>query len=126
MKPRILMSKKSTATTVMSLVLLASALGIMPTTALAETRSVNLMVPTMDCDMCPITVRKALENLDGVEQAKVDFGDKTAWVIFDDDKVSVERLMEATKDAGYPSEVIEARKNNDSKEHSNVNKGNES
>ncbi|QDO86583.1 mercury resistance system periplasmic binding protein MerP [Shewanella psychropiezotolerans] len=110
----------------MSLVLLASALGIMPTTALAETRSVNLMVPTMDCGMCPITVRKALENLDGVEQAKVDFGDKTAWVIFDDDKVSVERLMEATKDAGYPSEVIEARKNNDSKEHSNVNKGNES
>ncbi|WP_157752180.1 hypothetical protein [Shewanella benthica] len=41
MKPRVLMSKNSTATTVMSFVLLASALGIMSTAALAETRSVK-------------------------------------------------------------------------------------
>ncbi|WP_295029520.1 mercury resistance system periplasmic binding protein MerP [Shewanella sp.] len=124
MKPRVLMSKNSTASTLMSSVLLASALGIMPTAALAETRSVNLMLPTMDCGMCPITVRKALENLDGVEQAKVDFGDKTAKVIFDDDKVSVERLMRATKDAGFPSEIIAT--SHKSHASSDVNNGNES
>ena len=124
MKAQVLMSKKSTATTAMSLVLLAFAFGIMPTAVLAETRSVNLIVPTMDCGMCPITVRKALENLDGVEQAKVDFDDKTARVIFDDAKVSVERLMQATKNAGYPSEVIEASKK--SHANSDVNNGNES
>ena len=118
------MSKNSTASTLMSSVLLASALGIMPTAALAETRSVNLMLPTMDCGMCPITVRKALENLDGVEQAKVDFGDKTAKVIFDDDKVSVERLMRATKVAGVPSEIIAT--SHKSHASSDVNNGNES
>ncbi|AQS39295.1 copper chaperone [Shewanella psychrophila] len=119
MKVRILVSKKSTITTAISLVLLAPVLGIMPTVASAESRSVNLMVPTMDCGMCLITVRKALENLDGVEQAKVDFNDKTAKVIFDDDKVSVERLMQATKEAGYPSEGVEPNK------LKNSNKGNE-
>ena len=57
----------------------------------------------MDCATCPITVRKALEKVPGVEAAKVDFKTKLAVVSFDPAKTKPEALMKATSDAGYPS-----------------------
>ncbi|MAZ90012.1 MAG: mercuric transport protein periplasmic component [Cellvibrionaceae bacterium] len=72
----------------------------------AESRTVTLSVPGMNCRLCPVTVRKALEKVDGVEQTQVNYDSRTATVIYDDKKVDVVKLTRATKDAGYPSEVI--------------------
>ena len=74
--------------------------------AWADTRTVKLSVPSMNCAMCPITVRKALEKVDGVKQADVDYKTKSAVVIYDDQKASVDLLTKATQDAGYPSTEV--------------------
>lgn len=68
-------------------------------------RTIVLDVQNMTCQLCPITVRKALEKVPGVTQAKVDFDRKTATVDFDPDKVGAAALIKATSEAGYPSTV---------------------
>lgn len=73
--------------------------------ALAAQKSVVLSVPGMNCAACPITVRKALEQVPGVEKVKATLEPPEAVVTFDDGKTSVDRLMEATRNAGYPSSV---------------------
>lgn len=65
--------------------------------------TVNLSVPTMDCPVCPITVKKALIKVPGVSQAEVNFAKRLATVTFDDTRTSVDNLTNATKNAGYPS-----------------------
>jgi periplasmic mercuric ion binding protein len=74
--------------------------------ALADgARTATLEVSNMDCAVCPITVRKALENVPGVATATVDFKTKRAVVAFDPARTSPEALAKATADAGYPSSV---------------------
>jgi mercuric ion binding protein len=74
--------------------------------ALADgVRTATLAVSNMDCAVCPITVRKALEKVPGVATAKVDFRSKLAVVSFDPGKTGTEALTKATADAGYPSSV---------------------
>jgi periplasmic mercuric ion binding protein len=71
----------------------------------AGAHNATLAVANMDCATCPITVRKALERVPGVESAKVDFKTKLAVVAFDPAKTKPEALVKATTDAGYPSTV---------------------
>ncbi len=71
----------------------------------AAVQTVRLSVPTMDCPVCPITVKKALTQIDGVSKAEVNFDKKLATVTFDDAKASAQELTEPTKNAGYPSSV---------------------
>lgn len=73
----------------------------------AAEQTVILSVPGMSCGMCPITIRAALNKVDGVIEASADNASKTATVRFDPSKTNVEALIEATKNAGYPSSVQE-------------------
>jgi len=73
--------------------------------AFAKQKIVTLEVPTMNCASCPITVKWALQKVDGVSKAEVTYETKLAVVTFDDEKTSVEALTEATTNAGYPSTV---------------------
>lgn len=73
------------------------------TSAFAEIQTVTLDVPTMNCATCPITVKKSLTNVEGVEKAEVTYGTKLAVVTYDDNKTNVEALTTATTNAGYPS-----------------------
>jgi mercuric transport protein len=57
----------------------------------------------MTCATCPKTVKTALEGVEGVHSAEATFEPPEAVVRFDPDKVSVEELTTATKNAGYPS-----------------------
>ena len=78
------------------------------TTVLAEEQTVTLSVPDMNCPVCPITVRKALEKVDGVTQAEVDYDSKSATITFDDRVTGTKALREATENVGYPSTVLGA------------------
>lgn len=73
--------------------------------AQAAPKTVTLSVPGMTCAACPITVKKALNKVEGVEKIEVNFEKKEAVVTFDDAKTKVKALLEATKNAGYPSSV---------------------
>jgi len=84
----------------------ACLIAMQPLASFAATpRTAVLEVRNMDCAVCPITVRKALEQVPGVDSAKVDLQRKTATVRFDADKTSAAALVKATSDAGYPSTV---------------------
>jgi mercuric ion binding protein len=84
--------------------LLASLLIGSSVTAFAATpQTAVLDVQTMTCSMCSITIRKALEKVPGVLDAKVDYDHKTATVKYDPDKASPPALMKATTNAGFPS-----------------------
>lgn len=78
-------------------------LGMLALPAFAETRTVTLEVPGMNCAACPITVKKALKDVAGVEKVSVTYDPKQAVVTFDDTKATIAQLQEATRNAGYPS-----------------------
>ena len=71
--------------------------------ASAATQTVLLTVENMSCATCPIAVRKALERVDGVRSAQVNFATKTATVTYNANKTAVSELTEATTNAGFPS-----------------------
>ena len=56
------------------------------------------------CEL-PFTVKKALNKVEGVESIEVNLEKKETVVTFDDAKTQVEALLEAIKNAGYPSSV---------------------
>ena len=83
---------------------LAATLAI-ATPSWAAMQTVTLSLPSMDCPVCPITVKKALTGVDGVSKAEVNFDKRQATVTFDDAKADLQKLTKATANAGYPSTV---------------------
>lgn len=84
--------------------LLVAALLAVPLRVLAAApQTVVLDVQNMTCELCPITVKKALDRVPGVAAAKIDLGRKTATVKFDPERASLAALVKATTNAGYPS-----------------------
>jgi mercuric ion binding protein len=79
-------------------------------TALAAQQTVTLTVDNMTCVTCPYTVKKALSRVEGVEKAEVSYEKQTATVTFDDAKADVKDLTAATTNAGYPSRLVEKKK----------------
>lgn len=88
---------------------LASALLLLltATTAFAGEKTVTLSVENMTCVLCPITVRKAIENSPGVLTVNVDLERQTAVVTFDDALGTVAQLAEASTNAGYPAHPVQ-------------------
>ena len=87
------------------ILLLFLAFAVTSNLALAAPRTVTLDVQNMTCAVCPITVKKALEHVSGVQQVTVDYASKSATVQFDDTTATVDNLTGATKAAGYPSTI---------------------
>lgn len=83
--------------------LLAVLLVVLPVSAFAAPQTAVLDVRNMTCPMCSITIRKALEKVLGVIDAKVDYDHKTATVKYDGDRTNSSALMKATANAGFPS-----------------------
>jgi periplasmic mercuric ion binding protein len=71
----------------------------------ASPQSVVLDVQNMTCDLCSVTVKKSLEKVPGVSQARIIYASKTATVSFDADRTSTAALIKATTEAGFPSSV---------------------
>lgn len=81
-----------------TLLMLAAALA-------ATTRTAVLKVENLTCALCTVTVKKSLEKVPGVSQARVDLAKKTATVTFDAAKTNTTALAKATTEAGFPSAV---------------------
>lgn len=76
---------------------------VVAATGPTSTAQVVLDVEGMTCASCNVTVRKALVNVDGVEAAEVSFEPPRAVVTYDPTRATVDQLVEATTNAGYPS-----------------------
>jgi mercuric ion binding protein len=73
-----------------------------------ELKTITLDVDKMTCNMCPITVKKALRKIDGVTEVVAKYeGEGNGWakVTYDPSKADVDDLTFATEEAGYPSRL---------------------
>ena len=84
---------------------LTTMLAIGVAAAQAAPQTVTLDVPGMTCAACPITVKKAISKVEGVNKVDVSYEKRQAVVTFDDAKATVQKLTQATENAVYPSTV---------------------
>lgn len=76
--------------------------------ATSDETTVKFSVEKMTCATCPISVRKAMERVDGVRDVEVDFESKMATVIFDAGVTNAFEIGKASTDVGFPaSEMVE-------------------
>jgi len=85
--------------------LLAAFLAIGWSLAAAQPRTVTLSVPGMNCELCPLTVKKAISKVPGVANVSASYEKKEAVVTYDDSKATLDALTRATANAGYPSSL---------------------
>jgi Cu+-exporting ATPase len=64
-------------------------------------KEVVLQILGMHCSACAQGIQSGLSRLDGVLEVKVSFAAKEAFVRFDPDKVTVEKLKASVKRGGY-------------------------
>ncbi len=64
-------------------------------------KEVKLNIEGMHCTGCSTRLEKVLNNVDGVEGAKVSLEEKKADIKYDETQVSEKELIEAVEDAGF-------------------------
>ncbi len=77
--------------------------------AITAEQTVSLNIERMSCALCPVTVRKAIEQVDGVQHVDVDYDTKTASVTFDNLKTTATDVAQASTDVGYPASVLDGQ-----------------
>ncbi|NRA54477.1 MAG: heavy-metal-associated domain-containing protein [Gammaproteobacteria bacterium] len=83
--------------------------GTLSTTPLASQppttneQNVVLVIKKMTCQLCSITIRIALERVNGVNSAWVDYATKTAMVSFDPTITTIDKIAAAVTNSGYPA-----------------------
>ena len=63
-------------------------------------KEVKLNIEGMHCTGCSTRLEKVLNNVDGVEDAKVSLEEKKADIKYDETQVSEKELIEVVEDAG--------------------------
>ena len=69
-------------------------------------REASFTVDKMTCATCPITVRKAMQRVDGVKEVAVDFDTKTATVLYDSNLTDAKQIGDASTNVGFPATLI--------------------
>lgn len=84
---------------------LASPVLVSAVQAASSEHTATFDVPGMTCALCPVTVRKAMESVEGVRLVTVDFEARTATVVFDPSGATIESIAAASENAGYPAHI---------------------
>lgn len=69
----------------------------------AAEQTVTFTIENMTCALCPITVRRAMEGVEGVTAVEIDIEARTATVLFDTSATSADAIAKASAKAGYPA-----------------------
>jgi copper chaperone CopZ len=96
-KEHILMRK----TNIVGLLLLALVLSVSVVGAATSSATVTIKIEGMHCDGCASSVEKKLKATEGVEEVRVSFPKKEAWVKYDDQKISIEKIHEVISSTGF-------------------------
>ncbi|EHR78739.1 copper-exporting P-type ATPase A [Thermococcus litoralis DSM 5473] len=62
---------------------------------------INIKITGMSCASCAKTIEVALKELEGVKDVKVNLATETAYVKFDESKVSITQIIRAIESVGY-------------------------
>lgn len=79
-------------------------------TALAAEQTVTFTIDKMYCALCPITVSKAMEGVEGVSEVEADYATKLAVATYDDVVTDWQEIALASANAGYPATIADASK----------------
>ncbi len=90
--------KETTLPSVVTLSSLSSGKGI---------QKINLSISGMHCTSCAGIIERSLKKLEGVSETHVNFTAEKASILFDDNLVSKEKLIETVEKAGYKATVVE-------------------
>ncbi len=66
-----------------------------------KAKKTEIKVSGMSCATCALNIEKTLSNVEGVNEAKVNFGTERATVEYDPEKVKLSELENAVENAGY-------------------------
>mgnify|MGYP000438652507 FL=1 len=67
-------------------------------------KETNLKIEGMHCTGCSTRLEKVLNNLEGVEIAKVSLEEKKATIKYDETKISLENIKKSIENAGFKGE----------------------
>lgn len=74
--------------------------------ASAQTHTATFAVANMTCATCPITVKRAIKGVPGVQSVNVSFEKKTAVVVFDPSRVKPAAIAAASTSVGFPATLV--------------------
>lgn len=75
-----------------------------------DNRTEEILLPTIQCNICKKTIEKAVNDIDGVMSIKVNVKNKSAVVTFDDSKTTLAAIENAVIMAGYDANESKANK----------------
>jgi copper chaperone CopZ len=67
----------------------------------AKTIKVSYLLEGMTCSGCEKTISKVVGNMEGVQSAKADLESSTLSVVYDSQKVNIDKLRAAVNGLGY-------------------------
>ena len=62
----------------------------------------------MHCTACAMNIDGDLEDTDGIEEATTNYAKQHTQVTFDEEKISMQKILEIIKKTGYDASVYEA------------------
>lgn len=72
-------------------------------------KRINLSLSGMHCSSCAAIIERSIKKLPGVKQANVNFAAEKAYVIFDENELSIDNIIGAVKRAGYKAELADEK-----------------
>jgi copper chaperone CopZ len=67
-------------------------------------KEIKLKIEGMHCAGCSNRLEKILNNVDGVESAKVSLGEKSADIKYNEEEVELKTILQEIEDAGFKGE----------------------
>jgi copper ion binding protein len=61
----------------------------------------TLVAPDISCEHCQHAIEEAVGNVEGVSSVQVDIPTKSIHLIYDPQKVALEKIVEVLDDTGY-------------------------
>ena len=67
-------------------------------------REIKLKIEGMHCAGCSNRLEKILNNVDGVESAKVSLEEKSADIKYNEEEIELNTILQEIEDAGFKGE----------------------
>ena len=67
-------------------------------------REIKLKIEGMHCTGCSLRLERVLNNLDGIESAKVSLEEKSADIKYNEEEVELNTILQGIEDAGFKGE----------------------
>ena len=63
-------------------------------------------IPTMDCPACAVGIQGKLNKIEGIENVKITYENKTAVIAYDQKQINEQSILEAITSTGFPPEKL--------------------